>query len=322
MKRFLYILTVFALTGVAACSTTDDDQAATDAGRAKIRLTSEMTGMTRGYAQSDLQGTQLESGTAVGVFIRRSDMVDNTYGYDNLEYIADGNGSFITYESPFMPQTMTQCWVHIYAYAPIDYGMGFLEPFMFFVSEDQTSDEDYLYSYLLLGTPKAGNPVKYVEKHDGQQKTVDVTLSFRHALSKLTFNFEPTSVLSDDGLVNAYISLPQVATATTVDVAAGTATTDPESLSEIHIATVDAAGQNTANCVLPAQTIPAGTEFIRIETWSSGFYKYVLPEDLVLEEGKHYTFNVQVGYNAVDISSKQIENWSTPISVDANGVAD
>lgn len=313
---------VLTLTGLAACSSDEEQRAGTEGSQARIRLTSEMAGVTRGFAQSNLQGDQLESGTAVGVFIRRSDMVDNTYGYDNLEYIADGNGAFITYESPFMPLTMTQSWVHIYAYAPIDYGLGFLEPFMFYVSEEQTTDEDYLFSDLLIGTPKTGNPVKYIEKHDGGQKTVDVTLSFRHALSKLTFNFEPTTVLSDDGLVNAYIALPEVATAVTVDLTEGTVVTEEGSKTEVHIATVDAAGQNTANCVLPAQTIPAGTELIRIETWSSGFYRYVLPQDLVLEAGKHYIFNVQVGYNAVDISSKQIEPWSTPISVEPDGVAD
>lgn len=266
-----------------------------------MTLTSSVATMRT--VSQNLQTVQIAEGVQTGLFIVKDGATTST-GNNNL-LTADGSGGFTATTQPTWPKSGS---VSIYAYAPYnaDYTLG---SNTFSVAEDQGSDQGYLKSDLLFGTPLAGNPL---------EKTVDgsVALKFVHKLTKINLNF----VLKEEGFdlkgatVSVMNTLPSVqftATDGTLSAASGTATT-------IKAATfaTDATSFKASVVIVP-QTIEAGTTLIKMEGTDKTMIAR-LGSNVTFESGKLYSYTINVGSDGVEMTlgNANISDWddeTTPL---------
>lgn len=316
----IILMTLTAALFAVSCST-EQDATDVNSGRTSLRLRSEVAGeTTRSTVTAGLQGTAIEADNEIGVFVERTDVTGTSYGYRNVSYFSNGDGTMSTDEEVYFPFSVDVSEVAIYAYAPRQTGYGALGSFPFTVDIDQSSADGYVASDLMVGLPKDGNPVTCQNQLSTTptEKSQSVTLSFRHAMSKLSFTFEPSTILGESGLVGALITLPEVAVTTTLNLRTG-GLSDPRDVTEVVIAELEAVEQLYANAIVPPQTLSAGTDLIQIELSDGTLFRYTLPDDMELTGGKQYRYNVYVGNDEIYVRTT-VSDWNA--GDERDGVAD
>ena len=285
-----------ALTLAAGLISCNDDEPTADTGttdgRTPITLISSVstsgtgaaaatTVSTRSVSQS-LQEEQLAEGVMVGVFAQsNSEYIENG---DNCWLTADGNGSF-TGTQMYFPEDGGQ--VSLYAYAP--YSSSWASQLWsyndFSVATDQSTDEGYLNSDLLLGYPSSGNPVSSTSSA--------ITLSFSHKLSKLNLNFSGYTAAGVN-LAGATVTVMNVLKTVSVNVAEGTIGNASGAEGEITAAKFESnATTFTASAIFVPQTVQGTTNFVMVTTEGGVQYMATLNQDVTFQSGKRYTYTLQ-----------------------------
>jgi len=287
MKKVKMIATAALATLLAACSNDSDVFNTPDYADTPIGLNVNVGPMaTRaGYEQGAL------TEGSFGLFLTTEGTnSDSRYNCTNRE---------VKYESGWTIQGEPLLWksneatVNYYAYLPYTETVDDAEKYAFTVQTDQSSDSNVKASDLLCTGQQTATP----------GTALDIT--FSHAMSKLNVNLTKGSEL-DEGVTFTSVKLSNCATATTVNLTAGTAGTATNSGQTITL--YAATANEKYECILVPQTF---NKSLKVEiTGSNGkVYTFTSNKDLTFASGEQYTLNLTVGRDKVTTGSLSAESW-------------
>ena len=286
MKAIRYILGLSVIAAMSACSNDELNEAVNQPVNNQanaITLSTTLQGATTRGLNSNLQSTQIEAGTVVGVFVMNgSSAIQDSEGTNtgaNNAHTADGNGGLTTETAMTWPEGVNS--LTIAAYAPRQAGWSYNNPNRFTVKSDQSTDANYVASDLIYGVP-AFNPVAKTSE--------TIALNFAHKLAKVNFTINAADGVS---LANATVTINNTVPSTLVSIKNGGELTADEgaAVTDIKAATLTSTA-NTASAIIVPQTVEAGTQFVSIEAGSKVIAK--LPNAITFESGKVYNFAVTV----------------------------
>lgn len=270
---------------VASCTNEDMQDIQNADGRTPIALVSSVNNSRS--ANAGLQEAQLAKDMNVGVFVNNGEagLIENG---NNNRLAADGAGALVGGNAMYYP--IDGSAVSIYAYAPYSDGWALGEN-TFTVSADQSTDEGYLASDLLYGTP---------DNNSITSSANPVSIHFKHKLSKLKLNFDMGE--TEVNLQGATVSVVNTLPAITLNLQDGTLGTASGAAANIKAAVFGAdAAEFQASAVIVPQTIAANTEFVEV-TVGTDTYKAELASEVNFEEGKVYTYTVKFDKKGEDVT--------------------
>ena len=183
--------------------------------------------------------------------------------------------------------------VTYYAYLPYTGTVGDAASYAFTVKTDQSDESNVKASDLLYTGQQPATP----------GTALDIT--FKHALSKLNVTLAKGSEL-EDGLTFTSVRLSNCATATTVNLTAGTAGTATNSGQTI---TLYAATPNEQyECILVPQTFAQSLK-VEITDNNGKVYTFKSDDELTFSSGKQYTLNLTVGRDKVTTGTISADPW-------------
>lgn len=183
--------------------------------------------------------------------------------------------------------------VTYYAYLPYTGTVGDAANYAFTVKTDQSTEDNVKASDLLW---------------TGQQTAIPGTaldITFKHALSKLNVTLAKGSEL-EDGLTFKSVKLSNCATATTVNLTAGTAGTATNSGQTITL--YAATANEKYECILVPQTFNQ-TLKVEITDNNGKVYAFTSNKDLTFASGEEYTLNLTVGRDKVTTGTISADPW-------------
>lgn len=317
MKTRLFMSMAAAAVILAGCNNEETDNWA-----GEIRLSSGLTAQQTRSIATGLQGDQIAGGIHVGFFINEDAQSPTTTYPQNLEYKADGSGSF-SGTAVYYPQSGNK--VNIYAYAPWETDLALNGTYAFSIRADQSKDADYLASDLLWGQPMKPTAGGGYETANPVARTkTPVNVSFKHLLSKIQVTLIPdqSSGLTAADFKGARLEILSVLPGVSLTLADGGISTATGTPSPVIAATYDGAATPTAltaAAIVVPQTFTKGSKFMKVTLATGGELFYTLPgtdadANLILESGKVYTYDITVKLTGLRVTSK-IEDWS-PIGAD------
>ena len=206
----------------------------------------------------------------------------------------------VRYESGWTIQGGQLLWksndatVTYYAYLPYTGTVSDDTNYAFAVQTDQNSDESNVKASDLLWT--------------GQQTATPGTaldINFKHALSKLNVTLTKGSEL-EDKLTFTSVKLSNCATATTVNLTAGTAGTATNSGQTITLYAATPSEQY--ECILVPQTFAQSLK-VEITDNNGKVYTFTSNKDLTFASGEEYTLNLTVGRDKVTTGTISADPW-------------
>ena len=287
MKKANILATAALATLLAACSNDSDVLNTPDYADTPIGLNVNVGPMaTRaGYDDTNL------TGSSFGLYLTTEGTnSDERYNCTNRE---------VRYESGWTIQGEQLLWksndatVTYYAYLPYTGTVGNAANYAFAVQTDQSSDSNVKASdFLCTGTQTA-------------TAGTALDINFQHALSKLNVTLKKGSEL-ENGLTFTSVRLSNCATATTVNLTAGTAGTATNSGQTI---TLYAATPNKQyECILVPQTFAQSLK-VEITDNNGKVYTFTSNKDLTFASGEQYTLNLTVGRDKVTTGTISAESW-------------
>lgn len=289
MKKANILATAALATLLAACSNDSDVLNTPDYADTPIGLNVNVGPMaTRaGYEQGAL------TEGSFGLYLTTEGTnSDSRYNCTNRE---------VRYESGWTIQGGQLLWksndatVTYYAYLPYTGTVGNAANYAFAVQTDQSDESNVKASDLL---------------YTGQQPATPGTaldINFQHALSKLKVTLTKGTEL-EDGLTFTSVKLSNCATATTVNLTAGTAGTATNSGQTI---TLYAATENKQyECILVPQTFAQSLK-VEITDKNGKVYTFTSNKDLTFASGEQYTLNLTVGRDKVTTGTISAESWGS-----------
>lgn len=274
-KFFATLTAAIALTaGLASCSNNDDELNPKNEGRIPITLTSNVG--SRATDQS-LQETQIADGVLVGGYINQGDSK-----LADLQLTSNGSGSFTG--EPISTDDAVNT-LDIYAYAPSSgTEVGATSSFTFAIKEDQSGDDangGYIQSDLMIAKSEGVAPT-----------SSPINLTFEHKMAKLNLYFDLTGATGVT-LENATVSVLQVESSVTVDLATATVTTGTSSPVDIIAAKeVSISSDTKASVVFPSQTINSSVDFVKVVAGDKT-YTAKLPSGVEFKSGMKYAYTVK-----------------------------
>lgn len=250
----------------------------------------------------ETQNTQIATGT-VGLFATTDEAGANALENGaNAALTANGAGDLATSTPIYWP---TSGSVYFHAYAPFQSGWTATSTNLFTVNSDQSNEANYLASDLLYGAPTA-NPVNRTENA--------VQLEFTHKLTKIII----TVSSADMDLNGATVSLLNIVPSVSFTPNGGVLGSATGSATTIRMATfTGSATSHTCSAIIVPQTIIAESQFIRITTADNKNLNCSLTNNVTLNSGKAYTYNLTIGEGGVTIStSTSLSDWDNEESVD------
>ena len=183
--------------------------------------------------------------------------------------------------------------VTYYAYLPYTGAVSDAASYAFTVQTDQSNESNVKASDLLWTGQQTATPGTALD------------INFRHALSKLNVTLKKGSEL-EEGLIFTSVRLSNCATATTVNLTAGTAGTATNSGQTI---TLYATTPNVKyECILVPQTFNQ-TLKVEITDNNGKVYTFKPDDELTFSSGKQYTLNLTVGRDKVTTGTISAESW-------------
>lgn len=327
-KLFLGLATMFAAAfAFTACSSDDAGTQSVQQDRT-IRLVSTLEkGGTRS-TEDPQNGTSLStsSNLAIWAINTTADPDAALTNGNNEQYTVNGSGNLA-------PKTAanTMTWpdgatLDFYAYAPYNSGYSYNAANSFSVQTDQSSEDNYLASDLVLA--QATNKTYSAQ--------TPVALEFNHMLSKVNITIKEDANSNVD-LANAVVSITNTLPTTTFNPSTGVLGAASGSATEITAATIaadldegNAESSATACAVVVPQSIAAGTEFIKIVTSDSKTLIGKLSAATTLEGGNSYSMTISVGEITepvtivdIELGSATLVQWTdNTIGLTAYGVGD
>lgn len=296
MKKYLF----FALTAVAFMACTNDDNEASDNWNGEIRLSSSNVAVpvSRSLSQ-DLQLTQFANDEKVDVFVNENLASGQTAStvYDQpLVCTANGSGGLAFAASQYFPQSGNG--VNIYAVYPsgkatvVDASAGFS------IKTDQSSDEDYMASDLMLGVPESSNPVARTKNN--------VNLKFTHKLSKIDITLVVGAGVPT--LTGATVKLKDLSPTTSFTPNATALSTATGAKTDVIAANGNMDNNLKCSAIIVPQTVQRGAAFIEVTLASGGVLTYKLDKESTFVSGNKYIYNITVNLTELTVTSS-IEPW-------------
>ena len=321
MKKILLLALVAAT--LTACSSDSEAPQAPVASKQPIVLGTGMPTMRSN--KQDLQKTELEAGTTVGVYIyfkdEKTTNTTYTYGYKNIAYTVSGTGgdlSIVTStEQPYYPDVKTQN-IDIYAFAPQVYtGTAELSTLtaqdVFTTKADQTAEADYRASDFVWG--------KLADRSAPTTAGTKQEITMNHMLSKVNINIAAGDGVNFSSLAGAKIYLNGVKLLGTVDLTTGAVTlrTGTNAASKVTLTTATSTtgklADTTTNCytssaVIIPQDIAAADDFIEIELSNGSTYKYKTTATTTFAAKTKYTYDIKLSVAGIQLTTT-ISDWTT-----------
>lgn len=289
MKKANILATAALATLLAACSNDSDVFNTPDYADTPIGLNVNVGPMaTRaGYEQGAL------TEGSFGLYLTTQDTEgDERYNCTNRE---------VKYESGWTIQGGQLLWksndatVTYYAYLPYTGTVGDAASYAFTVQTDQSNESNVKASDLLCTGQQTATPGTALD------------INFQHALSKLNVTLAKGSEL-EDGLTFKSVKLSNCATATTVNLTAGTAGTATNSGQTITL--YAATANEKYECILVPQTFNQ-TLKVEITDNNGKVYTFKSDNELTFSSGKQYTLNLTVGRDKVTTGTISAESWGS-----------
>lgn len=242
-----------------------------------------VTASIASYAKAS--AVDFEEGDNIGLYIFSQDetLAENIIG------TKQSDGSFDT-QRIYWPESGS---VDIMAYYPwYSWGTEVNEPQVIFhsIQTDQSNALDFAYSDLMtayaMNVSDTGNPVHLV---------------FRHAMSLLDIKLIPGEGLALEDLEYAKVIIPSMPTQCYVDIVTGEISEylwgQPSDITPYGNSPVIVDGElPLMSAILVPQTIPAGTELLKISTGNmdSGVdnFNYITTDDITLVSGYRYQMEI------------------------------
>ena len=171
--------------------------------------------------------------------------------------------------------------------------MGDAASYAFTVKTDQSDESNVKASDLLYTGQQPATP----------GPALDIT--FKHALSKLNVTLAKGSEL-EDGLTFTSVRLSNCATATIVNLTAGTAGTATNSGQTITMYAATPSEQY--ECILVPQTFAQSLK-VEITDNNGKVYTFTSNKDLTFASGEQYTLNLTVGRDKVTTGTISADPW-------------
>lgn len=290
MKKANILATAALATLLAACSNDSDVLNTPDYADTPIGLNVNVGPMaTRaGYDNTNL------TGSSFGLYLTTEGTnSDERYNCTNREVKYD-NGW--TIQGGQLLWKSNDATVTYYAYLPYTGTVGDAASYAFTVKTDQSNENNVKASDLLW----TGG------RQDATAGTA-LDINFQHALSKLNVTLKKGSELEDgQNLTFTSVKLSNCATATTVNLTAGTAGTATNSGQTI---TLYATTPNEKyECILVPQTFNQ-TLKVEITDNNGKVYTFTSNKDLTFASGEEYTLNLTVGRDKVTTGTISAESW-------------
>lgn len=288
MKKANILATAALATLLAACSNDSDVFNTPDYADTPIGLNVNVGPMaTRaGYEQGAL------TEGSFGLYLTTQDTEgDERYNCTNRE---------VKYESGWTIQGGQLLWksndatVTYYAYLPYTGTVSDAANYAFTVQTDQSNENNVKASDLLWTGGRQDATAG---------KALDI--NFKHALSKLNVTLAKGSEL-EDGLTFKSVKLSNCATATTVNLTAGTAGTATNSGQTITL--YAATANEKYECILVPQTFAQSLK-VEITDNNGKVYTFTSNKDLTFASGEEYTLNLTVGRDKVTTGTISAESW-------------
>ena len=287
MKKANILATAALATLLAACSNDSDVFNTPDYADTPIGLNVNVSPMaTRaGYEQGAL------TEGSFGLYLTTDGTnSDERYNCTNREVKYD-NGW--TIQGGQLLWKSNDATVTYYAYLPYTGTVGDAASYAFTVKTDQSDESNVKASDLLYTGQQPATP----------GTALDIT--FKHALSKLNVTLAKGSEL-EDGLTFTSVRLSNCATATTVNLTAGTAGTATNSGQTITMYAATPSEQY--ECILVPQTFAQSLK-VEITDNNGKVYTFKSDNELTFSSGKQYTLNLTVGRDKVTTGTISAESW-------------
>lgn len=312
MKKYIFFAS--AVVALAACNSNEEFE---QIGNCEIKLSSTLLVQTR--AAQDIQSTAFDSGAEVAVFINEDSSSPSTSYTQPLQYNVEDDGSLTTMNPQYFPQNGNG--VNIFAVYPFEAGQNVEvteTAATFSVQSDQSSKDNYKASDLMVGEPTS-KPV--------YRTTSNVTLQFKHCLSKININIKVGDGVDANDLDGARVTIYTKTNDATFDVQSGVITavgSQGQAASPfVTVGDLTASGNGFEgmSAIIIPQDISAGSHFISIATNNQTTYRYNLPNTVNLisfEPGKAYTYNLTVRKSGLTLDNTNITDWDDGGSVDGD----
>ena len=287
MKKVKMIATAALATLLAACSNDSDVFNTPDYADTPIGLNVNVGPMaTRaGYGQGAL------TEGSFGLYLTTEGTnSDSRYNCTNRE---------VKYESGWTIQGEPLLWksndatVTYYAYLPYTETVSDAKYYAFTVQTNQSTEDKVKASDLLCTGQQTATPGTALD------------INFVHAMSKLNVNLTKGSEL-DEGVTFTSVKLSNCATATTVNLTAGTAVTATNSGQTITL--YAATANEKYECILVPQTFNKSLK-VEITDNNEKVYTFTSNKDLTFASGEQYTLNLTVGRDKVTTGTISAESW-------------
>ena len=287
MKANILTLAVLAATVLTGCSNDDDVLNTPDYADTPIGLNVNVSPMaTRaGYEQGAL------TEGSFGLYLTTEGTnSDERYNCTNREVKYD-NGW--TIQGGQLLWKSNDATVTYYAYLPYTGTVGDAASYAFTVKTDQSDESNVKASDLLYTGQQTATPGTALD------------INFQHALSKLNVTLKKGSEL-EDGLTFTSVRLSNCATATTVNLTAGTAGTATNSGQTITMYAATPSEQY--ECILVPQTFAQSLK-VEITDNNGKVYTFTSNKDLTFASGEEYTLNLTVGRDKVTTGTISADPW-------------
>lgn len=300
MKTKFFMTMAVAMLVFAACSNDENEM---DNWNGEIRLSSGLVVQTRA-TNKDVPDKQIAADQQIGIYVEGVSGETVFTGYTNVSADADGSGNFSRYSTTmYYPQSGKD--VQISAYHPYDQNASDLYDFT--VETAQATDANYFMSDLL-----------YSKKKTYARSKTAHSLTFEHKLVKVVCN------------LNSGEGTPDIAGATVEIVAPERAVSFNRTTGAVSDATASVKSGNVTlgqyGAIIAPQTYPKGAKFLKVTLTTGGELYYTIPngsgdEDLILDPGSVYTFDITVDLTELKVSS-EISEWTSVTAKSGNATMD
>ena len=224
----------------------------------------------------------ITAGTKMAAYVMGEDGT-----YELVEVEVGQDGSFV------LPTSAQQ----IVAYSPIQEEWGIeamTEPQLFSVQSDQTTEENYEESDLMIGTL-------------GLMRSTTQDMQFSHKLAKIVIHIMDETGAND--FEQCGITLRDMSNTVLVDLSKQAVTTAEDAVADIKMLPYSVTDHRISlRAIVAPQTKLAGDQFIVFINGEHGI-RYSIPQDAELQGGKTYSFSMRLTESGLVYEGSSISDW-------------
>lgn len=204
--------------------------------------------------------------------------------------------------------------ITLYAYYPysISASSTNTRSYTFNIKQDQSNETNFKNSDFLWSKSAPTAPTKN-----------RISLPFTHRMSKIRINIKTENGFVNNDIINSIKTIQNVYIDADINLSNGQASilngAKPKEVIPYQLASPITGYAVTTEAIVLPQTIISSTDFISLKSTNNGTpFIYQIQEDLVLSEGKLYTFNITVDRTGISITTDAIKDWDSYPDIDGN----